>query len=180
MIAVTQRSAENIESSLSHSWHCVADPSALIGTTIAEHLRAMIYGASVPLWATSAARTVHTTRLMASVRRIVELAWPRHARRGAMPEEQAATPDICSVILQKLGTLGDAVDTGQGQWIAAPLRIVASADCAICLVVGAAPIPVVRQIAGADVLCAGAARFIGALFLERRRAAISSNPWTPG
>jgi len=161
MITVTQRSAENIESSLSHSWHCVADSSALMGTTIAEHLRAMIYGASVPRRAASAARTVHTTRLMASVRRIVELTWPRHARRAATLEGQAATPDICSIILQNLGTLGDAVDTGQGQWIAAPLRIVAPADCAICLVVGAAPIPVVRQVTGADVACAGAARFVG-------------------
>ena len=48
MTAVTQRSAENIESSLSRSWRCVTDPSALVGATVAEHLRAMIYGASLP------------------------------------------------------------------------------------------------------------------------------------
>jgi hypothetical protein len=180
MIAVTQRSAEYIESSLSRSWHCVTDPSALIGATIAEHLRAMIYGASVPQRVANAARTVHTTRLMASVRRIVELTWPRHARRAGMPEGQATTPDICSVILQNLGTLGDAVDTGQGQWIAAPLRIVAPADCPVCLVVGAAPISVVRQIAGVDVLCVGAARFIGGAVLrtpESRDITQSVDAW---
>jgi hypothetical protein len=180
MIAVTQRSAENIESSLSRSWRCVADSPALMGATIAEHLRAMIYGASVPLRATTAARTVHTTRLMASVRRIVELTWPRHARRAAMPEGQAATPDICSVVLQSLGTLGDAVDAGQGQWIAAPLRIVAPADYAICLLVGAAPIPVVRQITDGDVACAGATRFISSAVLrtpENRDITQSVDAW---
>jgi hypothetical protein len=166
MIAVTQRSAENIESSLGRSLNCVADSSALMGATIAEHLRAMIYGASVPLRATTAARTVHTTRLMANVRRMVELTWPRHAGRAATPEGQAATQDICSVILQNFERLGDAVDTGQGQWIAAPLRIVAPADCAICLVVGAAPIQVVKHMTGGDVACAGAARFIRSTVLR--------------
>lgn len=180
MIAVTQRSTENIETNLSRSWHCATDPSALVGATIAEHLRAMIYGASVPQRTTNATRTIHTTRLMARVRRIVELAWPRYAQKATMPEGQAATPDICSVILQKLGTLGDAVDTGQGQWIGAPLRIVAPADCDISLVVGAAPNPVVRQITGADVICAGAAQFIGSAVLrtlESRDITQSVDAW---
>lgn len=161
MTAVTQRSAENIESSLFRMWRCVADPSALVGATVAEHLRAMIYGASLPQKDTTAARTVHTTRLMTSARRVVELTWPRHALRTATSDGQSATSDVCSTTLHRLETLGDALDTGQGQWIAAPLRIVAPDDSPTCLLVGAAPATAARQMTGAEVVCAGATRFVG-------------------
>jgi hypothetical protein len=166
MISITQRRVEDIESSLAGSFHCTIDPSTLIGVTVAEHLRAMIFGAALPQKDSTAPRTIHTTRLMTSTRRVVELLWPKHACRSAMSDGQSGPSDICSAILQRLGTLGDAVDIGQRQWMATPLRIVAPDDCPSLLLVGTAPVPAARQMIGTEATCAGATRFLGQRVLD--------------
>src|SRR6266849_734262 len=113
MISMTQRREEDFESNLARLFHCMDDPLALMGATVAEHLRAMICGASLPQKDTTAPRTIHTTRLMTSTRRVVELLWPKHAHRNVVSCVQSSASDICSDILQRLEILGDAVNVGQ-------------------------------------------------------------------
>ena len=97
---------------------------------------------------------------MKSTRRVVELMWPQDAYGITTADGRSDAPDICSATLRRMETLGDVVDTGRGQWIATPLRIVAPENAESCLLVGTAPVPAASQITGAKVICAGATRFL--------------------
>lgn len=165
MISIVQRSAEEVEARLASAWQCAKDRTALVSATIAEHLRAMIYGASSMQVHASARRSIHTTRLMASARRMIELTWPRYAPQAGF-DGQGGERDMCSIILQRIEALGDAVDTGKGQWVAAPLRIVEMDSARAHLLVGAAPVMAVHRITGVAPSCAGASRFITTQALE--------------
>ena len=112
MISIAPHRTDEVEENLARTFQCAGGKAALAGAVAAEHMRALIYGAAVAQRDVGA-RTVHTTRLMTSARRVVELSWPQRANRTTA-DAPAATPDLCSDILQRMETLGDAVDTGEG------------------------------------------------------------------
>lgn len=161
MIALAERSLTQTEAAVGHALRCVGNRPALVSAVAAEHIRAMLYGACVLARESSATSTIHTTRLLTSARRAVDLTWRRDANLDGSTEPQAAEVDICTSILERMRVLGDAADVGRGQWIATPLRIVALDGAGDCMVVGSAPIAALRQNYGLPIVCAGASRFTG-------------------
>lgn len=161
MIAIAQRGIDDAEASLCREWHGIRDPAALASTLAAEHMRALIYGAMVSHRRAGVAPSIHTARLLASARRAVGLVWPQYAHRPP-------APDICAVTLDQMKALGDAVDTGSGQWLAAPLRIVAPKDGSRYLLVGTAPTQAAHRTLGVPPTCAGTSRFVGAAVFEAK------------
>ena len=161
MIGITQRRIADVEASLCREWHGVRDPAALASTLAAEHMRSLIYGATVTHLRAGVAPSIHTGRLLASARRAVGLVWPQYAHRPP-------APDICAVTLDQMGTVGDAVDAGSGQWLATPLRLVAPEDGSRHLLVGAAPAQAAHRPLGVPPTCAGTSRFVGAAVFKQK------------
>jgi hypothetical protein len=161
VIAIAHRRIADAEANLCREWQGIRDPAALASTLAAEHMRALIYGATVAQRGPGAIPTVHTARLLASARRVVELVWPQFAHRPP-------APDICAATLGQMEAIGDAADTGRGQWLATPVRIVATKDNSRYLLVGAAPAEAVHRRLGAVLTCAGTSRFVGAVVLEAK------------
>lgn len=159
MITLVQRRIEEVEASLCREWQGIRDPAALASTLAAEHMRALVYGAAAAHRGTGAVPSTHTARLLASARRAVELVWPQYTHRPP-------TPDICAVTLEQMEAIGDVADTGSGQWLAAPVRLVALEGGSRCLLVGAAPIPAVHHTLGMPPTCAGTSRFVRASVFE--------------
>jgi hypothetical protein len=173
MIAMTQRKLNEAEATLSSALQSGAGNAGLVGAFAAEHMRALIYGCAVANGRLGSIRTIHTTRLLASARRAVDLVWPEYAHR-------AAVPDVCSATLERMETIGDAVNTGEGQWLAAPLRIVMPGDGDRYLLLGAAPLEAVYRRLGVAPACAGATRFVGPSVFEATGSddfAISTDTW---
>jgi hypothetical protein len=161
VIAIAQRRIADAEASLCREWRGIRDPAALASTLAAEHMRALIYGATVAQRGARAVPSIHTARLLASARRAVELVWPQFAHRPP-------APDICAATLGQMEAIGDAADTGGGQWLATPLRIVAPKDNSRYLLVGAAPAQAARRRLGAALTCAGTSRFVDAVAFEAK------------
>lgn len=173
MIALAQRRIDEVEASLCREWQGIRDPAALAGTLAAEHMRALIYGATAGHRGAGAVPSIHTARLLASARRAVELVWPQYAHRPP-------TPDICAVALEQMEAIGDAASIGSGQWLAAPLRIVAPKDGSHYLLVGAVPAHAVHRTLGVPPTCAGTSRFVTATVLEAQGSedlAVSVDDW---
>lgn len=158
MIAIAERDRDTVEARLAQALNCVADRSALASATVAEHMRATLYGANAIR--RGLLPTVHTTRLMINARRVAELTWP------GLPEPGYGESDVCDSTLRNMGLLGDAVDTGHGQWLAAPLRLVAPSAATQCLLLGAAPAQAAQSVLKIAVTCAGASRFVASQSLN--------------
>lgn len=174
MITITERSSEAVESSLGILLHAPRDKPTLVGAMASEILRAMIFGTALAQKNASGARTIHTTRLMASARRAIDLVWPGSSG------DSVGSVDVCGAMLDSLALLGDVANTGQGQRLATPLRIVVPHEGPSCLVVGSAPVPVVRKMIGNEPRCAGPTRFLGQRVLDKsgnRDIAQSVDAW---
>lgn len=159
MIALVQRSIDEAGASLRHEWRGILDRAALAGTLAAEYMRALIYGAAAGHRGAGPVPSIHTARLLASARRAVELLWPEYAHRPP-------ASDICTVTLEQMEAIGDAARIGSGQWLGAPLRIVAPKDGYRYLLVGAAPAQAVYRTLGVPPTCVGTSRFVGAEVFE--------------
>ena len=165
MITIAHRTINEVEAILAHRLQCVGEKAALASATAAEHIRALIYGAAMVQPDAFADCTVHTTRLTTSARRVVELAWPEYSSRVSV-DSRAPNLDLSLSTLQRMAALGDAVDTGGGRWLAAPLRIVAAESGGDFLLIGAAPSIAVHQRLGVAPFCSGASRFVGQVVLD--------------
>lgn len=162
MITMAHRELDDVEARLCYEWHGIRDSAAIASTLAAEHMRALIYGAYADHRQLSApAPSIHTARLLASARRAVGLLWPKY---GHDPSK----PDVCEVMLDSMKALGDVVDIGSGQWLAAPLRIVAAEDRSGYLILGAAPAAVIHQALGVAPIYAGASRIVDAEGLDAK------------
>lgn len=161
MIGIAQRRIADAEASLCREWRGIRDPVALASTLAAEHMRALIYGATAAQRGAGVVPTIHTARLLASARRAVELVWPQFAHRPPVP-------DICAATLRQMEAIGDAVDTGGGQWLATPLRIVSPSGGFRYLLVGAAPAQAAHRRLGTALTCAAASRFVDAVAFEAK------------
>ena len=159
MIALSERSLEQTEAAIARALPCVAELPAVVSAIAAEHIRAMLYGACVLARDSSAASTIHTTRLLTNARRAIDLTWPCDTTRDNSSEPQTAETDICTSTLERMHVLGDAADVGRGQWIATPLRIIALDGVNDCMVVGSAPIAALKHNLGLPIACAGVSRF---------------------
>lgn len=172
MIAVEERHHDTVEAHLVQALNCVPDRSALASATVAEHMRASLYGANAVR--RSPVPTVHTTRLMINARRVAELTWPSLCGPGSEPS------DVCDATLRNMESLGDAVDIGHGHWLATPLRLVAPSTASQYLLLGAAPAPAAKNVLKTTVTCAGASRFVGSQCLnisENRDFVQSIDAW---
>lgn len=157
--SMSEVSLNEAETGLAGVWRCSTRGAALASTTAAEHMRTLLYGAAVAQRQAGDCRTVHTTRLVASARRVVELLWPQYAR-------ESPQGDLCSTTLQRMRSIGDAVDTGSGQWLAAPLRIISAGDGDWHLLLGAVPSDAAHRKLGVTPACAGASRFVESAVFE--------------
>jgi hypothetical protein len=159
MIAVTERTGDEVAGILAEAWHAQPETIAIASTCAAEHMRALLYGASVAPAYAAAPRTVHTTKLLSAARRVTSLLWPQLApRTGA---EQPAYPDLCALTLDHLAALGDAVSLPGGQWLASPLRLIVGAENGSLLLVGTAPNNPAEARLKSPLTCAAASRFVG-------------------
>lgn len=177
MIALAERSLEQTEIAIAHALQCVTDRRAVVSAVAAEHIRAMLYGACVLPRDSSAASTIHTTRLLTNARRAVELTWPSDTTCDGSGEPET---DICTSTLERMLVLGDAADVGHGQQIATPLRIIALDGVNDCMVVGSAPVAALQHSLGLPIACAGVSRFIGMKSLtkpEHRAIVLSMDDW---
>jgi hypothetical protein len=132
--------------------------------TIADHIRGLIYGA----WARSKegdiALPIHTTRILASARRIHSFGWPQRSR------SQVETNDLCADVLDSLSALGDVTHIGRGFWLPAPTTFVELDGDHHLLVTGSLPTALARTKAGTMVGCAAAFRAVA------RRPVVSNSP----
>lgn len=155
MIAMAPRGVDDVEARLCREWGGIRDSAAIAGSLAAEHMRALIYGATADHHErTGMAPSIHTARLLASARRAIGLVWPQYGH-------DPSADDICEVALNQMKALGDAVDTGSGQWLATPVRIVAVGESTGYLLVGTAPAEAVHRALGVTPTCVGTSRFVG-------------------
>ncbi|WFU16459.1 hypothetical protein [Bradyrhizobium sp. CB3481] len=172
MIKIEEQPQERIEAVLAGIMRCPQDRSAVIASSVAEQIRAVLFGAM----SSDRTQAVHTLRLLATARRAVDVAWPIDSDvfNSFRPPPKE---DYSNDILRRLATLGDAWDSGKGQWIATPLRIVTSDQSAHALILGSAPMGAVEERLGTDVLCAGTARFISTISLKEPRLIQDVDDW---
>ena len=173
MIEATQQSLKMAEPRLAGRLHCPPDTSSLAATTVAEHIRATLFGA----FQASGRQTIHTTRLLANARRALLLAWPR-APGGRMAIEPIATSEgFCNAILRNMADIGDLWEAGRGQWLPTPLQLVRSDDRDHALVLGTAPLSLAEQTLNASISCGGPSRFVDPRGIKDLGASQTVDAW---
>lgn len=120
----------------------------------ADHIRSILYGSAKYASEHNASAAVHTSRLLTSVRKTLDL-----LRSAASMERLVGDTndqDVAQQTLAKLADFGDVVDTGGGYWVGTPHRLVCGGDTLLGL--GAAPNAVFKALLKTSPLCAGIAR----------------------
>ncbi len=150
MIDVTQQSPQKVEPGLAGQLRCPPDTSSLAATTVAEHIRATLFGAFLA----NGRQTIHTTRLLANARRALLLAWPRPPGGRPALEPIATSDGFCNAVLRNMADIGDLWEAGRGQWLPTPLQLVRSDDPEHALVLGTTPHSLAEQTLNASISCA--------------------------
>lgn len=120
-----------------------------------DHIRSALYGHTVNCAGTSILPTLHTTRLLTSVRKTLDLLWPS-ASMHLLP---STTLDVAQHTLDKMEHAGDVFDTGGGFWVGTPFRLVGHNEGTPLLIAGGLPNAVVNEATGAAPISAGVTRF---------------------
>jgi hypothetical protein len=121
----------------------------------ADHIRSALYGHAISCAGIGILPALHTTRLLTSVRKTLDLLWP-----GASTHQLPGTKlDVGQNALERMGLAGDVFDTGGGFWVGTPFRLVGQNEGAPVLVAGGLPNAVVNEATGAAPISAGVARF---------------------
>jgi hypothetical protein len=173
MITAAQHPIEQIEASVGTQLRCPRERSAIIGATAAEHIRTMLFGVR----SAQGLQTLHTTRVLANARRAIELTWPLQPNTRRSFEETGADQEFCLSILRSMALLGDAWDTGRGQWLGAPLRVVVSEGASRGLIAGAMPVALAEHKLGSTISSAGASRFAALDSVNDRDLMQSVDSW---
>jgi hypothetical protein len=173
VIKIEEHTQEKVEAILAGLMRCPQDRSAVIASGVAEQIRAVLFGAM----SGDRTQTVHTLRLLATARRAVDVAWPLYPDVSTSFSRPPPKEDYCNDVLRRLAVVGDAWDSGKGQWIATPLRVVTSGQSAHALVLGSAPLRAVEERLGTGVSCAGAARFISTIGLKEQGLSQDFDTW---
>ena len=150
MIEVEATSREQVQAALARELDCRLDSDALQRATIADHIRALVFGS----WTrrTPEAAPLHTTRILSNVRRTQRFVWPQHAW------EHEKLGDLCRQVLDDLEVLGDIVSAGNGFSIPGP-SIFVELDAVNVMVSGGAPTQIARTHFATSVTSTAAFRF---------------------
>jgi hypothetical protein len=139
----------------------------------ADHIRSALYANATLAIDHNFSPAVHTSRLLTSVRKTLDLLWAGTATEHL--HDAGATGGVAQHTLDSLKQFGDIVDTGGGYWLGTPLRIVRSGDTS--LAIGAAPNAVVTALTGAPPVCAGISRFVELRSKEAADHSLSVSEW---
>lgn len=153
-LLLAKRTANEAAMLLAQKLGCVTDNAALQLAIASEHIRGTLYANVARTRDLNIGPAVHTTRLMTSARKTLDLVWPQTASVVL-----AGQQDVSQLALESLAALGDVVDTGGGYWIGAPLRLIENSDDASLAILGAAPSITVKAILGAVPISVGVGRF---------------------
>jgi hypothetical protein len=153
------RTREDLCAAIAGAIRSPAGRDSLRRALSAEHLRTAAYAAS--LSPDQSRRTVHTTRLLGSVRGAVAGLWGQRQSQDADSEEWARSA------LQALAEIGDVESVGGGYWLATPLRLIEFPGADSLLVLGSDPADVVASKLGALPFCSGVARLIAQASLKK-------------
>lgn len=132
---------------------CSLGDAPLYRALAADHLRSALYASASIATELTTTPSVHTTRLLTSARKTLDLVQARSTLEVRQTGEAA---DLAQQTLDSLSSFGDVLDTGGGFWIGAPLRLVGSGEAHIVL--GAAPNAVIKSVLGTPPICAGISR----------------------
>lgn len=154
-LTLTKLTSNDAIALLERQLDCVADARGLQMAIAAEHIRGALYANAARTSGLDVSPAVHTTRLLTSSRKTLDLLWTKSA--VAAPPGQS---DSAQLALDSLALLGDVVDTGGGFWIGTPLRLISSAEDAALTVMGALPSSLVNTLTGGNVSSVGSARFV--------------------
>lgn len=173
MIDVTQRSLQKVEARLASRLRCPPDSSSIAATTVAEHIRATLFGAFLA----NGRQTIHTTRLLANARRALLLAWPRPPGGRPALEPIAVSDGFCNTILRNMADIGDLWEAGRGQWLPTPLQLVRSDDPEHALVLGTTPLSLAEETLNASISRAGPSRFVDPRGIKDLGASQTVDAW---
>jgi hypothetical protein len=178
-VAFAKRSTGEVKKFASEALQCVDEELALQHAFASEHIRSALFGNAIVNHGGTSISPVHSTRLLTTARKNLNLLWPGVGNvRGA-----TATGDVAQHVLDHMATLGEIHDIGGGLWISTPLRLIGEDINKPFLIVGAAPSSVIKDLAGASPICAGAGRFIVLPPSHHQRLAshiVSMNEWLGG
>jgi hypothetical protein len=153
VITVKTVTAEQLGETIRRELDCANVSDALQRATIADHIRAMVYGA----WISGSEEnySIHTTRILSNVRRIQRMVWPQdsweHHKLGDRPRQ----------VLDSLAVLGDVISVGGGYWIPGPTSLVELDGTQNVMVVGGIPSQIAAGHFGERVRSTAAFRHVG-------------------
>jgi hypothetical protein len=142
MISIQERQSHEIHDALKFEYNCTVGSDALQRAVISDHIRALIFGAWTRQQRTPGAGAVHTTRLLANVRRIHSFLWPQDGW------QHGAVGDLCRQVLDSLAALGDIVTIGGGFWIPGPLVLIELDGADNVMATGGFPAADAKQLIG--------------------------------
>jgi hypothetical protein len=162
-IALSLRAPRELDATLCRTFHCPDDPSALLHTVAAEHLRTAIYASSVQ--ENPHIPRVHTSRFMSNLRNNLGGIWDSDSANAAT---QSVAENRYRSILEALEQAGDILHLGSGYWVSAPLRLVELPASEHLLVVGGVPFDPLQRYLKTTPLCAGVSRFVERAVLKQQ------------
>ncbi len=139
----------------------------------ADHIRSALYANAALAIEHNLLPAVHTSRLLTSVRKTLDLLWPGTATEHL--RDSASTGGVAQQTLNCLNELGDIVDTGGGYWLGTPLRLVRSGGGV--LAIGAVPNAVLKTLVGTLPIYAGISRFAELRSKQLAEQTISVSEW---
>lgn len=172
-LTLAKISAQKAHATIAHKFGGVFGDIPLRRSLAADHIRSALYASAVLASAHNFSATVHTSRLLTSVRKTLDLLWAGTATEHLRDAD--TTGGAAQQTLDSLGDFGDIVGTGGGYWLGTPLRIVQSNDA--LLAIGAVPNAVLKTLFGAPPICAGISRFWEVCSTESAELTISISQW---
>jgi hypothetical protein len=172
-LTLSKISRHNAHAAIAHRLGGALGEIPLRRSIAADHIRSTLYANTALAIEHNFSPAVHTSRLLTSVRKTLDLLWAGTATEHL--RDAATTGGVAQQTLDSLKDFGDIVDTGGGYWLGTPLRIVGSGDT--LLAIGAAPNAAVRAMTGAPPICAGIARFVEVQSKETAEQRLSVAEW---
>jgi hypothetical protein len=172
-LTLTKVSAHSAHATIAHQFGGVFGDISLRRSLAADHIRSTLYANAALATEHNFSAAVHTSRLLRSVRKSLDLLWAGTATEHL--RDVSKTGDVAQQTLDSLRDFGDIVDMGGGYWLGTPFRIVRSGDTS--LAIGAAPNAAVRALIGTPPVCAGISRFVEVRSKEGADQTLSVSEW---
>ncbi len=172
-LALAKISAQNAQEIIARELGGLFGETPLCRSLAADYIRSDLYANATLAIDYNSSPALHTSRLLTSVRKTLDLIWLGTATEHL--RDAATTEGVAQQTLNSLAELGDIVDIGGGFWLGTPLRIIRSGDTS--LAIGAAPNAVLNALLGARPVCAGISRFGEFRSKESAELTISVSQW---